>query len=36
MWVQIIPFTALWKDTVKDLSLNMQKLGHHMKIGLEM
>jgi len=36
MWVQIISFTALWKATVIDLSCNMQKLGHHMKIGLRM
>jgi len=36
MWVQIISFTALWKATVIHLSCNMQKLGHHMKIGLGM
>jgi hypothetical protein len=34
MWVQIISFTALWKGIKIDLSCNMQKLGHHMKIWL--
>jgi len=36
MWVQIISFTALWKEIVTHLSCNMQKLGNHMKIGLGM
>jgi hypothetical protein len=36
MWVQIISFPSLWKAVVIHLSCNMQKLGHHMKIGLGM